>query len=79
MSDLINHACAWYAREFNQSVSLAGRLLKKNFGSAPKRDDKAVRTAINYVGNNPVEKRLCVCPEEYRWNFIAYGNSRHPF
>lgn len=79
LSELINHACAWYAREFNQSVSQTGRLLKKNFGSAPKRDDKAVRTAINYVGNNPVEKRLCVCPEEYRWNFIAYGNSRHPF
>lgn len=79
LSDLVNHACSWYAREFNQSVSRTGRLLKKNFGSAPKKDEKAVRNAINYVGNNPVEKRMCISPEEYRWNFLAYAESEHPF
>lgn len=79
LSDLMNHCCSWFAREFNLSTGRRGQLFKKNFGSAPKRDDKAVRNAINYIGNNPVEKRICVRPEQYRWNFLAYAVSANPF
>ena len=79
LSDLMNHCCSWFAREFNFSTGRSGQLFKKNFGSAPKRDDKAVRNAINYIGNNPVEKKICGRPEQYRWNFLAYAVSANPF
>lgn len=79
LSDFMNHCCSWYAREFNFAVGRSGQLLKKNFGSAPKKDDKAIRNTINYIGNNPVEKRICSRPEQYRWNFLAYAFSSSPF
>lgn len=79
LSDFMNHACSWFAREFNQFTGNAGQLLKKNFGSALKWSEKDVRTAINYVGNNPVEKKICKRPEQYRWNFLQYAVSSNPF
>lgn len=79
LSGLMNHCCSWFAREFNHSTGRSGQLFRKNFGSAPKRDEKAVRNAINYIGNNPVEKRICGRPEQYRWNFLAYAVSANPF
>ena len=56
-----------------------GHLFNRPFGSAPKKDSKAVRTNIIYIGNNPVERKLCVNAEEYRWNYLAYAKSTHPF
>lgn len=79
LSDFMNHACSWFARESNHFTGKSGQLLKKNFGSAPKWNDKDVRTAINYVGNNPVEKKICTCPEQYRWNFLQYAVTPNPF
>jgi hypothetical protein len=65
--------------DYNFSIGRKGKLLKKNFGSAPKWNDKSIRSAINYVGNNPVEKHLCAAAEEYRWNFLAYYQCNSPF
>ena len=79
LSDFINHVTSWFAREFNLSIGRSGQLLKKNYGSAPKRDEKAIRNTINYIGNNPVEKKTCARAEEYRWNFLAYAQSKFPF
>ena len=79
LSDFMNHACSWFAREFNHFTGNTGQLLKKNFGSAPKWSEKDVRTAINYVGNNPVEKKICIRPEQYRWNFLQFAVSSNPF
>lgn len=79
LSDFMNHACSWFAREFNHFTGNVGQLLKKNFGSAPKWSEKDVRTTINYVGNNPVEKRICIRPEQYRWNFLQFAVSSNPF
>lgn len=79
LSDFMNHACSWFARDFNKFTGRTGQLLKKNFGSAPKWDEKDVRTAINYVGNNPVEKKICARPEQYRWNFLPYDVTSNPF
>lgn len=79
LSDFMNHACSWFARESNHFTEKTGQLLKKNFGSAPKWSDKDVRTAINYVGNNPVEKKICSRPEQYRWNFLQYAVTPNPF
>lgn len=56
-----------------------GHLFNRPFGSAPKKDSKAIRTNIIYIGNNPVERKLCVNAAEYRWNYLAYAVSTHPF
>lgn len=79
LSKFMDRVTSWYVLEFNYSIGRKGKLLKKNFGSAPKWNEKSVRTTINYIGNNPVEKHLCEAAEEYRWNFIAYIHSPHPF
>ena len=79
LSEFMDRVTSWYVMEFNYSIGRKGRLLKKNFGSAPKWNEKAIRTAINYIGNNPVEKNLCEAAEDYRWNFIAFIHSPHPF
>ncbi len=76
-----------YAREFNKEIknspdSCSGRtksVFAKSFGRAKKVNDKSIRTAISYLYNNPVEKKLCVRAEDYRWNFLAYADSRNPF
>ena len=79
LSKFMDRVTAWYVMDYNFSIGRKGKLLKKNFGSAPKWNDKSVRTSINYVGNNPVEKYLCANAEDYRWNFLAYAKSDHPF
>ena len=75
----MDRVTAWFVRAYNRQHSRTGKLLKKSFGSAPKWDEKKQRSAIIYVGNNPVEKHFCMYAEEYRWNFLAYAKSDHPF
>lgn len=79
LSDFMDRSSSWFAREYNLFVGRSGRLLKKNFGSAPKWDEKKIRSAIIYVGNNPVEKGFCSTARESRWNFLAYALNRSPF
>ena len=38
-----------------------------------------IRDSFAYLGNNPVERKLCRRAIEYRWNFLAYAHSAHPF
>jgi hypothetical protein len=45
----------------------------------PKLGDKKIRSNIIYVYNNPVERQLVYNAEDYRWNFLAYAKSNHPF
>lgn len=79
LSRFIDHYTSWFVREYNTYVSRKGKLFKKNFGSAPKWDEKKLRSSIIYVGNNPVEKHFCKRAIEYRWNFLAYRDNCHPF
>ena len=65
--------------EYNISIGRSGQMLYKSFGSAPKKGDKKTRSAIVYIGNNPVEKRLCLHAEDYRWNFLKYFVNDCPF
>jgi len=69
----------WYALRWNERGHLHGSVFEQSFGSAPKFDDKKVRTNLVYVGNNPVERRLVEKAEDYRWNYLAYAASDHPF
>lgn len=79
MSEFVRYYSSVFVREFNDSIGRKGQLMYKSFGSAPKKGDKKTRSAIVYIGNNPVEKKICANAEEYRWNFIAYLDNDNPF
>lgn len=70
---------SWYAMRWNERYGLHGPVFEQSFGSAPKSGDKKARTNLVYVGNNPVERRLVEKAEDYRWNYLAYAVSSHPF
>ena len=63
----------------NQTCHHTGAFFESPFGSAPKYGEKKARTNLVYVGNNAPERHLCGKAEEYRWNFLAYAVSDHPF
>lgn len=79
MSEFVRQVTSMFAREQNTEVGRRGSLFQARFGSAPKKGHKLLRTAIAYLYNNPVEKGLCNRVEDYRWNFLAYYVSEHPF
>ena len=79
ISAFIRHYSSLFVMEFNNHVGRHGQFFHKSYGSAPKKGSKKIRSAIIYIGNNPVEKGLCVHASEYRWNFLAYLEDRNPF
>lgn len=80
-SDYHARVTSMFVREFNADCGRTGPLFDEMepFGSAPKIKGKAVRTSIAYLANNAPERFLCERAEQYRWNFIAYCNDKHPF
>lgn len=79
MSDFISRVTSVYVRCYNKYRSRKGPLFDERFGSAPKSDLKKLISCIIYVGNNPVERRICTRAEKFRWNFLAYADSDSPF
>lgn len=78
-SSFMRDATRWYALLFNKHYDRKGSVFTPRFGSASKVGDKKVRTAISYLYNNPVERKICVKAEAYRWNFLAYAEKKNPF
>ena len=78
-SRFMSNVTIQFVKEFNKARRRTGGLFCENFGSAPKLGTKFLRTAIAYLFNNPVERFLCRSAQEYRWNFLAYAVSDHPF
>jgi hypothetical protein len=68
-----------FSKNHNDWFLQKGPVLEGPFGRAPKREEKKARTNLVYVGNNPVERKLTARAEEYRWNYLAYAASDHPF
>lgn len=68
-----------FVKEFNRAHGRSGPVFTERLGKAPKVGLKRLRTAIAYLFNNPVERYLCKLAQDYRWNFLAYGNSIHPY
>ena len=68
-----------FSREFNKSIGLKGRVVIRAYGLSNKMGEKKQREAAAYLYNNPVEKQLSIKAIEYRWNFLAYAKSDHPF
>lgn len=79
LSQSVGETTSRFVKEYNAEYSRKGNLFNSPYGSAVKIGDKKVRTAIAYLYNNPVEKKLCRTAEQYRWNFMAYATSRCPF
>ena len=72
MSGFISAYTSLYVREFNAWTGRSGPLFEPLYGSAMKMEMKKIRSAIAYLFNNPVEKRLCLRAKGYRWNFLIY-------
>lgn len=75
----IQELVSLFSRENNQQRGKKGPFFESPFGSVPKRGEKKVRSTFIYLDNNPVERHLCRMAEEYRWNFLAYSDSDHPY
>ena len=78
-SRFMSHVSNVFVKEYNHEHKRKGPLFSESFGSAPKIGMKLLRTAIAYLNNNPVERHICRYAQEYRWNFLAYGDSSNPF
>ena len=72
MSRFVSAYTSRYVKEFNSRIGRTGKLFEKEYGSAIKKEAKKIRSAIAYLFNNPVEKKLCTRAEEYKWNFLKY-------
>ena len=79
LSTFVSFITSVFVREYNSSIGRKGPLFDERFGSAPKSDKKKLMSTIIYIGNNPVERKLCLRAEQYRWNFIASLDSDYPF
>ena len=69
----------FFSKRHNERFRRKGSVLKGPYGSAPKFEDKRIRSNLIYVENNPVERKLVVRAEKYRWNYLTYAASDHPF
>lgn len=70
---------ARFAKSYNAFCKTTGPVFEKSFGSAPKMSAKKGRTNLIYIANNPVERQLVTKAEDYRWNYLLYGITSHPF
>ena len=68
LSQFMSYVTSIFVREYNKTLSRKGALFEGRFGSAPKSDRKKLVSAIIYLGNNPVEKRICA----NFWSIIGY-------
>ena len=79
LSAFVRDYTSKFSREYNMYWGLGSIDFCSPFGSAVKWDSKAIRTNLIYVDNNPVERHIVNRAEDYRWNFLAYAKSNHPF
>ena len=77
--DFMRDSTSQYALNLNASLHSSGKIFHKAFGCAQKKGSKAIRTCASYLYNNAGEKKLCSRAEDYRWTFLAYAKSKHPF
>jgi hypothetical protein len=79
MELFINAVCSTFARLYNVRYQRRGKLFKKSFGSAPKYGESDIYDCIIYINNNPIPKKAAEHAIKYRWNFLAYMDSKSPF
>ncbi len=79
LSSFVQEYTCRFSRQRNIYYGRKGPFFQRRFGSAAKCGEKKVRTAIAYLYNNPVEKKLCKYAEDYQWVFLTYANNLYPF
>ena len=79
LSSFVQEYTCRFSRQRNTHYHRKGPFFQRRFGSAPKSGEKKARTAIAYLYNNPVEKKICNYSEEYQWDFLIYANNNHPY
>ena len=79
LSAFVREYTGRFSRLRNVRYKRKGPFFQHRFGSAPKVNEKKARTAIAYLYNNPVEKKLCGLAESFQWNFLDYAHNDHPF
>ena len=72
ISQFISAYTSIFVKEFNEVTGRKGPLFEAKYGSALKLELKRIRSAIAYLLNNPVEKKLCTKAQDYKWNFLKY-------
>ena len=75
----LDHITSLFVREYNMVHGRKGPMFDTPFGRASKKTDKAIRTNLTYLNNNPVERQLVSRAEDYRWNYLAYAATANPF
>lgn len=79
LSAFMGEANRSYSYAQNKVCNTKISWFEHTFGSAVKKGPKDARSNLVYVGNNPVERQMAVNAEDYRWTFVAYAQSDHPF
>lgn len=79
LSSYIQDVTSTFTREYNKAYGRKGPMFESPFGRAEKRTGKSIRTNLIYLDNNPVERQLVIKAEDYRWNYLAYVATNHPF
>lgn len=79
LSSFYGDANRTFSRAHNQVCKTQISWFRETYGSVPKKGAKEGRSNLIYVGNNPVERQLAMKAEDYRWTFLAYAVSDHPF
>ena len=79
MSLFVNEICSIFARNYNFRYNRSGQLFKKSYNSSAKWSEGDIENNYVYVNNNPMPKGAVKEVSQYRWNFLAYMASDHPF
>lgn len=57
-----------YALRFNRRYERDAHLFKNRFGAVLQETQDQFTWSVRYIARNPLEKRLCARPEEWRWS-----------
>lgn len=79
LSSFMRDLNAIFTRLYNRQYGRSGPLFSARFKNAGKNREHKIRENFLYICNNPVVKRAVLLAEQYRWNFLAYMQSDHPF
>lgn len=79
LASFMNEVTSSFARAYNRKYGLSGKVFHKPYGSAAKTRDSRISDNFIYIANNAKEKKAVVHSEDYKWNFLKYMESTHPF
>ena len=79
LSAFMRDLTALFTRLYNRKYGVNGSLFGGQFKNSAKQKGQKVRENYIYICNNPVVKHAVPRAEQYRWNFLAYMHSSHPF